>query len=93
MFSRPRGGVERVILEDHGDIAIGWFHIVDDAPPNRDGAPADRLQSRDHAHRGRFAAPRGADNGQELAVRAIEGEIPHGLDRFPPLCVDLPDAV
>src|SRR5215212_6804990 len=85
--------VERIILKNHGDITVGWFHIVDNTVSNRNGAAADRFQTRDHAHRGRFSATRGADNGEELAVRAIEDEIPHSLDCLPLLFVDFPDTV
>ena len=67
--------VERVALEDHGDVAVLGRHIdnVDSADPK--AAAGDVLQSRDHSQRGGFAAAGRPDEDQELAVLDLEVQL------------------
>ena len=72
--------VERVVLEDHRDVAILRREVVHDALPDRDRPVADLLEARDHAQRGRLAAARRPDEDEELAVLDVEREVLHGVD-------------
>ena len=71
--------VERVVLEDHGDVALLGRHVVHDAAADADRALRDHLEPGDHAQRRRLAAPRRADEDDELLV--LDGEI-EGADRL-----------
>jgi hypothetical protein len=71
-------GVERVALEDHGDVAISCGHVVDDAVADLDDAFADLLEACDHAQRRCLAAAGGADEDHELAVGDLEVHVAHG---------------
>ena len=89
MFSATRQvRVERVVLEDHRDVALLRRQVVDDAAADRDRAVGDLLEPRDHAQRGRLAAARRADEDEELAVADVEREVVDGLDA---VVVDLVD--
>ena len=68
-------GIERVVLEHHGDVALFRRHPVHHPLADADIAGGDLLQSRHHAQQGRLAAARRTDeNG--------EGGIGH-IDRYP----------
>ena len=82
--------VERVVLEDHRDVALLRRHVVDDAAADRDRAVGDVLEPGDHAQRGRLAAARRADEHEELAVRDVERQVEDGLHA---VVVDLVDFV
>ena len=78
--------VQRVVLEDHRDVALPRRQVVHD-PLADPGLPAgDRLEPRHHPKRRRLAAARGADQDHELAVGDVEVE--RG-DRLGPVGVDL----
>ena len=78
--------IERVVLEDHRDVAVFGRQIVDDAPIDGDGAGGDGLQSRDHPQRGALAAARGPHEHQELPIAHGEVKVLHGHG---PIGVDL----
>src|SRR5207245_9652156 len=61
-------GVERVRLEDHGDVAVLGSDIIDDPVTDLDRAIADLLQAGEHPQGGGLAGPRGADQDHELLV-------------------------
>ena len=82
--------VERVGLEDHGDVAIARRHGVDDLLADPDLALADLLQSGDHPQRGRLAAAGGPDEDHQLAVADLEVEGVHGDGA---VRIDLPDPI
>src|SRR5262249_50941002 len=69
--------VERVVLEDHRHVAGLRRQVVDHlaADPPRPGG--DVLETRDHPQRGRLAAPRRADEDDELAVTDVQVEVAH----------------
>ena len=64
--------VERVVLEDHGDVAVPGRHVVDHAVAEADRARRDPLQARDHPQRRRLAAARGPDQHDELPVVDVQ---------------------
>ncbi len=67
--------VERVALEDHGDVAVLRFHVVDDAVPDPDRALRRNLEPGDHAERRGLAAPRRTEEHEELPVEDLEREV------------------
>ena len=68
-------GVERVVLEDHRDVAVFRRHIVHPAFSDENIAAGDFLQPRDHAQRGGFAAARRADEHDEFPILDFEVEV------------------
>ena len=53
--------LQRVVLEDEGDVTPAWWHVVDDLAPDAQFAFGDFLQARDHPPgRGLAAAGRAA---------------------------------
>ena len=64
--------VERVILEDHSNVAILGGHIVDDRPIYRNLAGGDFLEPGDHPQRRRFAAARRADEYHEFFILDLD---------------------
>ena len=76
MFLRTREmRVERVVLEDHGDVAVARREIGDVAPADEDLARRGRLQPGEDLEHRRLAAAGRADEHDELAVGDVEGEI------------------
>jgi len=67
--------VERVVLEDHRNVARARRQVVHDALADPDLAVRDLLETRDHAQGGCLAAAGGADKHDELAVLDIEVEV------------------
>ena len=82
--------VQRVVLEDHRDVALLAAAAVDDLVADDRAAAADLLEARDHAQRRGLAAARRADEDHELAVRDLEREV---RDRARAVRIDLLDAV
>ena len=72
--------IERVVLEHHGDVAIGRLDLVDDAPADVDLAAADGLEPRDHPQQRGLAAAGGTDQYAELAVVDLEIDPLDGLE-------------
>ena len=64
--------VERVGLEDHGDVAVLRQDVGDVAAADQDAAGGDRLEARDHPQRGRLARARRAEQDEELAGLHLE---------------------
>jgi hypothetical protein len=71
-------GVERVVLEDHRDVAVLGREVGDVAVPDVDRAGGHLFQAGEHPQRGGLAAAGGSDEDHELAVLDLEFEIPHG---------------
>ena len=72
--------IERVVLEHHGDVAVGRLDLVDDAAADIDLAAGDGLEARDHAQQRGLAAAGGADQHAELAVADLEVDALDGLE-------------
>ena len=70
--------VERVVLEDHRDVALARRDVVDDALADADVAGRERLEAREQAERRRLPRPRGPDEHHELAVGDLERQLGHG---------------
>ena len=71
-------GVEGVVLEDHGDVAVLRGQVVDDLAGEGDGARGGLLQAGDEAQGGGLAAARGADQDEEFLVLNDEAGVVHG---------------
>ena len=78
--------IERVVLEDHRQVALARLERVDDLVADPDRPLADRLEPGHHPQRGRLAAARRTDEHHELAVRDLEVEVG---ERPRPVLVDL----
>ena len=70
--------VERVALEDHGDVAILRGDVVDDPVADQELALGDLLEPGDHPQARGLPATGGADEHHELAVADLEVEVRHG---------------
>ena len=73
-------GIERVVLEDHGDVAVLRGHVVHELAVDVQLALGDLLQTGDHAERCGFAAAGRADEDDEFLVLDVEVELLHGDD-------------
>ena len=82
--------VERVALEDHGDVAIARGEVVDDLPADAQLAVGDLLEPGDHPQGRGLPAARGPDEDHELPVLHLEVE---ALDRLGAVRVPLGHAV
>ena len=82
--------VQRVVLEDHRNVARARRQVVHDALADPDLAVRDLLETRDHAQRRRLAATGRADEHDELAVLDREVEVGDGAVA---VTVDLGDVV
>jgi hypothetical protein len=82
--------VERVVLEDHRDVALLRRNLVDDGVVDHQISLADLLQPREHAQRGRLAAAGRAHQNHELAVADRQIERVHSLEA---VVIDLRDAI
>src|SRR5438045_3873854 len=71
--------VERVILENHCDVAILLLAAVNHAAVDRKAAGANCFEPGDHAQQGRFSATRRADNDNELAIADRAADAMHDL--------------
>ena len=64
--------IERVVLEDHRDVAILRRVEIDDPVADADLAVGNVLEAGDHAQQGRFAAAGRSDQGDEFAVLDVD---------------------
>jgi len=71
--------VERVVLEDHRDVAVLRRQVVDHLAVEHDLPRGDRLEPGDHPEGGRLAAARWADEDDELAGPHLEVEVGDGV--------------
>ena len=72
-------GVERVVLEHHGDVAVARRHVVDDVAADPDLPGGNLFQPGDHAQRGGLAAAGGADQHHEFAIGNFQVDAFHRL--------------
>jgi hypothetical protein len=83
-------GVQGVVLEDEGDVAVLGVHVVHHPVTDDELAVADRLEAGHHPQGGRLAAARGADQDDELAVGDVEVQVVDGVEA---VLVDLVDVL
>src|SRR5438876_4141628 len=69
--------VERVVLEDHGDVAILWRNVVHHALADADVSGRLLLEASEHPECGRLPAPGGSDQDEELRVAHGEVQVVH----------------
>jgi len=67
--------VQRVVLEDHGDVAILGGFGDDRFVVDGDVAAADGFQAGEHAQQGRFAAAGRADQDEKFLVGDVQVEL------------------
>ena len=72
-------GIQRVVLENHGDISVLGNDVVDELAVDIEFARRDLFKSRDHTKGRGFTATGRADENDEFLVPNIEAEIEHGL--------------
>ncbi|ELZ67519.1 phenol hydroxylase [Haloferax prahovense DSM 18310] len=72
--------VQRVRLEHHRDVPVARRAVVHPVVAESNLALGDGFQPRNHAERGRFPAPRGTDEDEELAVLDGHGGVVDGDD-------------
>ena len=73
VLPHAHGGVESVVLEDHGDVALAGLGVVHADAVDEQVAGADLLQAGDHTQRRGLATARRSDKHGEAAVR--DGEV------------------
>ena len=69
--------IERVVLEDHRDVAIFRGDVVDESIADVELTLGDLFQTGDHAQSGRLAAAGGPDEYDELFVRDLKRKLLH----------------
>ena len=79
-------GIERVVLEHHGHVAVARAHVVDHLAADLDVALVDLLEAGDGAQQRALAAAGRADQNRELAVGNVEIDAAHGVDRTEAAC-------
>ena len=67
--------IKRIVLEDHGDVAILGRNVVHQLTADGELAAADLLETCNHAQRGGFSAAARADEHDELLVGHVDAEI------------------
>ena len=79
VLSNGHGGVEGVVLEDHGDVALAGLGVVHADAVDEEVAGADFLQAGNHAQRRCLAAAGRANEHGEATV--LDGEVHVLYDR------------
>ncbi len=68
-------GIQGVVLENHGDVAVFGLDVIDELVADVDFAFGDFLETGDHAQGGRFAATGRTDEDDEFLVSDFDVEI------------------
>jgi hypothetical protein len=71
--------VERVVLEDHRDVALARVELGHVALADADAPGRRLLDARDQLQQRRLAAAGGADEHHELAVAHLEADVVNGV--------------
>ena len=72
VFFNAHMGVQRIILEDHGNVAVGGRQGIDDLVTNPQFTRADFFQPGDHSEQGGFPATGRTNKNEKLAARDID---------------------
>ncbi len=67
--------IKRIILEDHGDVAVLGRHIVHQVAADLELAAGNLFQPGDHPERRRFAATRRPDENDEFLVGDLQVDV------------------
>ncbi len=71
--------IQRIILEDHGDVPLFRWDVIDDAGPDADFTARDPFKPGDHSQESRLAAARWPHEDDELAILNVERDtMEHG---------------
>ena len=70
-------GIQRVVLEYHGDIAVAGLQIVDHDAVDLNCAVGDILQTCDHTECGGFTASGRTDENDKFLIGNIQIEVVH----------------
>ena len=73
-------GVQSVVLENHGDVAILGCNVVDQAVADVQLAFGDLFQTGDHTKRGGLTTAGGTDQDDEFLVLDVHAELLHSHD-------------
>ncbi len=84
--------VERVALEHHRDVALVRGDVVHDLLVEDQIAVRDLLEPCNHVEGRGFAAARGAEQDDELAILDIEVEIAYGMEAVGVFLVNVGEA-
>ncbi len=76
--------VERIALEHHGDVAARWWHIADGLGTDSDFAACGAVETSEQSQQGAFAAPRGTDQHQKLAIVDRQIQLTNHLNGITP---------
>ena len=76
-------GVERIALEHHGDVAARRRHIADGPWSDSDFAVGWIVETGEESQQGAFAAPRGTDKHQKLAIVDRQIQLTNHINRIP----------
>jgi hypothetical protein len=85
--------VERVVLEDHGDVTLAWSEVVYHAVADQDPSGRDGLEPGDHPERGTLSAPGWANQYYQLTVGDLEVDAVDGHLSAPAVLVHFPYAL
>ena len=72
-------GIKSVVLENHCDVSVLGYDVVDELSVDIQFARRDFFEPRYHTERSGFTAAGRADQNDEFLVADIETEIEHGL--------------
>ena len=70
--------IERVVLEDHRDVAVFGWNIGDVAVTNQNPTGIDFFQACEHPQRCGLSTSGGTDEDEKLAIFDVEIELVHG---------------
>ena len=73
-------GIEGVVLENHGDVAVFWVNAIDNPFTDVQFPLGDFLQPGYHTQTGTLATTGGTNQDQELLVLDIQVDVVHYFD-------------
>src|SRR6266508_1119331 len=78
-------GIEGIVLEDHGDVAVLGGKVVDNPAADLDPALGNLFEPGDHPQSRGLAAPGGPDENHELMISNVEVQVLDDRDLVEPL--------
>ena len=75
-------GIQRIVLEHHGDIPVLGRNVVHQLAVDIQLAAGDLLQTRYHAQGGGFTAAGGSDQHDKLVILDVEVKVLYGKHAF-----------